>query len=115
MAANAPPPSARRATWPQSTWTYSLKSWPTLRRDCVLSVAVVTPSFNQGRFIERTIGSVLDQRYPDLEYVVCDGGSTDETARILETYADRLRAIREPDTGQASAVNKGIRLSSGEI
>jgi len=80
-----------------------------------LLVAVVTPSFNQGQFIERTIRSVLDQHYAPLEYVVCDGASTDGTRAVLARYADRLRALSEPDTGQASAVNKGIRLTSGEI
>lgn len=80
-----------------------------------LRVAVVTPSFNQGEFIERTLCSVLDQNYPDLDYIVCDGASTDATSGILDAYADRLRIIREPDTGQPDAVNKGIRATSGDI
>jgi glycosyltransferase involved in cell wall biosynthesis len=83
--------------------------------DRMLRLTVVTPSFNQGRFIERTLQSVLDQGYPCLEYIVCDGASTDETSQVLARYADRVRIIREPDRGQASAVNKGIRLTSGEI
>lgn len=83
--------------------------------DRMPSLAVVTPSLNQGRFLERTLRSVLDQAYASLEYVVCDGESTDETPRVLAAYADRVRVVRERDTGQASAVNKGIRLTHGEI
>jgi glycosyltransferase involved in cell wall biosynthesis len=81
----------------------------------VLSFSIVTPSLNQGRFIERTIRSVLEQDYAPLEYIVCDGGSTDETAGVLTTYAERVKVVSERDTGQASAVNKGIRLSSGDL
>jgi glycosyltransferase involved in cell wall biosynthesis len=81
----------------------------------LIRISVVTPSFNQGGFVERTIQSVLQQDYPGLEYIVCDGGSSDTTFDVLLRYTDRLRAIVEPDRGQADAVNKGIRASSGEV
>jgi glycosyltransferase involved in cell wall biosynthesis len=79
-------------------------------------VAIVTPSLNQGEFIERTVRSVLDQRYPRTEYVIQDGGSTDATARIIDPYRPRLHHFETgTDTGQAAAVNTGHRRSSGEI
>jgi glycosyltransferase involved in cell wall biosynthesis len=79
-------------------------------------IALVTPSFEQGRFLERTIRSVLQQRYPALEYVIEDGGSTDDSVEVIRRYADRLRAWRsEPDDGQADAINRGFAQTSGEL
>lgn len=78
-------------------------------------VTIVTPSFNQGRFIRETIESVLCQDYPRIEYIVMDGGSTDETADIAKEYASRLTWISEKDRGQSHAINKGFQKASGEI
>lgn len=78
-------------------------------------VSIVTPSLNQGRFIRDTIESVLSQGYPRLEYLVMDGGSTDETLDILRGYGIQLTWRSAPDLGQADAVNAGFRLAKGEI
>jgi glycosyltransferase involved in cell wall biosynthesis len=78
-------------------------------------VSIVTPSFNQGRFIRETIESVLAQGYPHVEYLVMDGGSTDETVKILQEFDDRLAWVSEPDRGQADAINKGWRRAQGSV
>jgi len=80
-------------------------------------VSIVTPSFNQGRFIRATIESVLGQDYPHIEYWVIDGGSTDETLNVLRSFeADpRFHWISEPDRGQSHAINKGLARCRGEI
>src|SRR6266403_137373 len=84
------------------------KSWP--------RISIVTPSYQQGEFIEQTIRSVLMQGYPNLEYIVVDGGSTDYTQTVLRRYSCELDVcISEADGGQADAINKGFQRSTGEI
>jgi glycosyltransferase involved in cell wall biosynthesis len=78
-------------------------------------VTIITPSYNQGRFIEETILSVLNQDYPNIEYIVMDGGSTDQTLDLLRKYNGRLTWFSEKDKGQTDAINKGLRLAKGEI
>src|SRR5258706_14326400 len=79
------------------------------------SVTIVTPSLNQGSFIEETIVSVLSQQYPYLEYIIMDGGSTDSTLSVLKKYAGRVQWYSEKDNGQTDAINKGMRMATGEI
>lgn len=79
-------------------------------------ITVVTPSYNQGEFIERTIVSILGQNYPNLEYIICDGGSTDNTIDIIKKYEDKLTWwCSEKDKGQSDAINKGMKRATGEI
>ncbi len=81
-----------------------------------LRVTVVTPSFNQAAFIEETLESVLSQNYPNLEFMVVDGGSTDGTVDILRRYDDKLSWwVSEADRGQSHAINKGLRRATGNV
>jgi len=81
-----------------------------------LMFSIVTPSFNQGQFLEATICSVLEQDYPYVEYIVMDGGSTDGSLEIIERYSDRLTYWQsKTDGGQAEAIHKGFELSTGNI
>jgi len=79
-------------------------------------VTIVTPSYNQAEFLERTIRSVLDQSYPQIEYLVMDGGSSDGSVEIIQRYSNRLAGwVSEKDRGQTDAINKGFGRANGEI
>ncbi|MBD2109759.1 glycosyltransferase family 2 protein [Nodosilinea sp. FACHB-13] len=80
-----------------------------------LTFSVITPSYNQGQFIERTIQSILSQTSVEFDYMVCDGGSNDGTVEILDKYRTYLSWVSEADSGQADAVNKGIRSTKGDV
>src|SRR5438105_1146378 len=72
-------------------------------------ISIVTPSFNQGQYLEQTIRSVLDQGYPNLEYIICDGGSTDNSVEIIKKYVKQLAYwCSEKDRGQSHAINKTV-------
>lgn len=79
-------------------------------------VSIITPSYNQGRFIEETITSVLNQTYTEIEYIIIDGGSTDNTMSVINKYRDKINiVVHEKDKGQSDAINKGFRLAHGEL
>ncbi len=79
-----------------------------------LKISIITPSFNQGRFIRDTIESVLNQNYSNFEHIVIDGGSTDETIDILKSFP-HLKWVSEPDSGAANAINKGFSMVRGDV
>ena len=79
-------------------------------------ISIVTPSYNQGQYLEDTILSVLNQNYPNLEYIIIDGGSSDESVAIIKKYEAQIDYwVSEPDNGMYQALNKGFKQSSGEI
>lgn len=78
-------------------------------------ISVIVPSYNMADYIGDTISSVVDQGYPDCECLVMDGGSTDGTIEILKRFGDRITWVSEKDNGQSDAINKGLRLASGDI
>lgn len=79
-------------------------------------ISIITPSFNQGEYIEETICSILDQKYQHLEYIIIDGGSTDQTPEIIKKYSRHLKYwCTEKDKGQADAINKGLEHCTGDI
>ena len=80
-----------------------------------ITVSILTPVFNQARYIAETLDSVLSQGYPGLEYLVIDDGSTDDTPEILKTYSNRIKLETQPNMGETATVNKGVTMLSGEI
>jgi glycosyltransferase involved in cell wall biosynthesis len=113
--ADLPTPPAGKGGWP---WMMSAASLPPTQPDGSPwpRISVVTPSYNQDQFIEETIRSVLLQGYPNLEYIVIDGGSADGSVETIKRYADHLHYwISEKDRGHGHALNKGFEQSSGEI
>ncbi len=110
-----PDPPPDKTGWP---WTEQSDPLPETQPDGPPwpKISIVTPSYNQGQFIKETIRSVLLQGYPNLEYIVVDGGSTDETVEILEKYDPWIDCwVSEPDEGQSHAINKGLDRCTGEI
>jgi glycosyltransferase involved in cell wall biosynthesis len=109
-----PDPPPDKAGWP---WTEQSDPLPETQPDGTPwpKISIVTPSYNQGEFIEETIRSVLLQGYPNLEYVVIDGGSTDDTLKVIGKYSPWVKFWEsESDCGQSHAINKGFRHCSGE-
>jgi glycosyltransferase involved in cell wall biosynthesis len=110
-----PAPPAGKTGWP---WTAVSSPSPKRMQDSQSwpRISIVTPSYNQGQYIEETIRSVLLQGYPNLEYVVIDGGSTDDSVEIIRKYAPWLTYwVSESDRGQSHAINKGLVHCTGEI
>jgi glycosyltransferase involved in cell wall biosynthesis len=110
-----PPPPSGKTGWP---WTQASPQLPNQMPDGAEwpKISIVTPNYNYGRFIEETIRSVLLQGYPNLEYIVIDGGSTDDSVEIIKKYEPWLSYwVSEKDNGQTNAINKGVEKSSGEI
>ncbi len=110
-----PPPPSGKSGWP---WTEEIQPLPknTLAHTNLPLISIVTPSYNYGHFIEETIRSVLLQGYPNLEYIIIDGGSTDNTIEIIRKYENYLTYwVSEPDNGQTDAINKGYRYCHGQI
>ncbi|HXI14004.1 MAG TPA: glycosyltransferase family 2 protein [Thermoanaerobaculia bacterium] len=111
---NFPPPPAGLTGWP---WTLDKDRLPRAwSQETAPRLTIITPSFNHGRFIEETIRSIILQGYPNLEFLVFDGGSSDETRDILRKYDPWItRWVSESDGGQADAINKGLAQATGSI
>ncbi len=114
LLAELPPPLSGKTGWP---WTLETNPLPIVMSNGLPwpKISIVTPSYNQGQFIEETIRSVLLQNYPNLEFIIFDGGSNDETQQVLEKYSPWLSFWQsKKDRGQGHAINLGFSLASGE-
>jgi len=110
-----PAPAKHKTGWP---WTEESERLPDTMSDGSPwpKISIVTPSYNQGQFIEETIRSVLLQGYPNLEYIIIDGGSTDNSVEVIKKYSHWLTYwVSEADRGQSHAINKGFSKATGKI
>lgn len=107
-----PPPPPNKTGWP-----WSVESGQTHKQgNTYPKITIVTPSYNQGKFLEETIRSVLLQNYPNLEYIIIDGGSSDNSIEIIKKYDQHITYwVSEKDHGQSHAINKGFEKATGEI
>lgn len=113
--AELPPPPPGKNGWPWTEGSVQLtgsmpdgQDWPT--------ISIVTPSYNQGIFLEEAIRSILLQGYPNLEYVIIDGKSTEGSVELIQKYEPWLSCwVSEPDSGQSAALNKGFNRCSGDF
>lgn len=102
----------------KSGWPWNTEVLPDIYDDTIdyPKISIVTPSYNQGQFIEETIRSILLQNYPNLEYIIIDGGSNDETVEIIKKYGKWITYwVSEPDNGQSHAINKGLSKCTGTV
>jgi len=110
-----PPAFEYKSGWP---WTHDESATldqPSTDKN-LPRISIVTPSYNQGRFIEETIRSVLLQGYPNLEYIIVDGGSSDNTVEVIKKYEPWIKYwVSEPDRGQSHAINKGFEKAEGDV
>jgi glycosyltransferase involved in cell wall biosynthesis len=110
-----PPPLPEQSGWPWTQQSQPLPARMPERSEWPL-ISIVTPSYNQGQFIEETIRSVLLQGYPNLEFIIIDGGSSDNSVEIIQKYEPWLTYwVSEPDKGQTDAIQKGFNLSTGVL